>query len=127
MPKTALPRALPLVRDGVVTRAELTAGGVDGDLGDRLVRQGSWTRLAPSVYLTSVEPPTDAQLLAAARAHVRGPLVVTGLVACRALDLPYVPDQRVVEVVIPPGTRVVSSPYVVLHQSSRHPATLTLD
>lgn len=123
MPKTSLPLALALARDGVVTRSALTAGGVDDDLGDRLVRDGAWTRLAPSVYLTSSAQPTDAQLVEAARAHVGPHLVVTGLVACRALDLPYVPDERVVEVVIPPGTRVVSSPYVVVHQSGREQPT----
>jgi hypothetical protein len=48
MPKKALPRALQLQEDGLVTRAGLTAAGVDDDLADRLVREGSWTRLAPS-------------------------------------------------------------------------------
>ena len=114
---------MTVVRDGVVTRSALTAAGVDDDLGDRLVRQGDWTRLAPSVYLASSAPPSDDQLVAAARAHVGPHLVVTGLITCRALDLPYVPDERVVEVLIPPGTRAVSSPYVVVHQSGRSQPT----
>lgn len=123
MPKTSLPLALALARGGVVTRSALTTGGVDDDLGDRLVREGNWTRLAPSVYLTSTDAPTDDQLVEAARAHVGPLLVVTGLVTCRALDLPYVPDERVVEVLIPPGTRAVSSPYVVVHQTGREQPT----
>ena len=125
MPKTALPRALTLVDAGIVTRAALRAGGVDDDLGDRLVREGSWCRLAPSVYLTHAGPPTDAQLVDAAREHVGDSFTVTGLLACRALDLPYVPDERVLEVVIAPGTRVVGSPHLVVHQSERGMPTWT--
>jgi hypothetical protein len=45
------------------------------------------------------------------------------LVACRALGLPDVPQEPIVEVLIPPGTRAVSTPYVVVHQSSRLPET----
>lgn len=123
MPKLALPRALPLVRSGIVDRATLVAGGVDGDLGDRLVRCGDWLRLAPSVYLTGPGPPTDGQLVEAARKHVGPDLVVTGLLTCRELGLCDVPDERVVEVLIGPGTRSVSSRYVVVHQSRRPPAT----
>ncbi len=69
MPKTHLPRALALAKKGLVTRAELVTAGVDGDLGDRLVRAGVWLRLAPSFYLTSVGPPTDSQLVRAAQHH----------------------------------------------------------
>ncbi|MBW3640698.1 MAG: hypothetical protein KY451_12750 [Actinobacteria bacterium] len=92
MPKLALPSALPLVRIGIVDRATLVAGCVDGDLGDRLARTGQWLRLAPSVYLAGPGPPTDGQL---------------------------------VEVLIGPGTRSVSSPYVVVHQSKRAASTWT--
>lgn len=127
MPKTALPRALGLVEAGVVTRTALTAGGVNGDLGDRLVREGAWSRLAPSVYLARKGPATDAQLVEAARQHIGGPFVVTGLVACRALGVPYVPDEHVLETVIAPGTRVVGSPYLVIHQSGRDLPTWTRD
>jgi hypothetical protein len=52
--------------------------------------------------------------------------VVTGLVACRALGLPDVPEERVVEVLIPPGTRSVSTPFIVVHQSARPSATWQL-
>ena len=104
-----------------MSRAELTRAGVDDDLPDRLVRQGAWTRLAPSVYLTGTQAPTDAQLVAAAVAHAGRHLVVTGRVACRALGMPDVPAGGPVEVLIPPGTRVVSTPVVRVRQSARVP------
>jgi hypothetical protein len=123
MPKTALPRALQLVDSGLVTRASLVAGGVHDDLADRLVRQRLWRRLAPSVFLSSDLPPTDPQLVSAARLHAGDDVVVTGAVACRALDMPYAPQEPVVEVIIPSGTRVVSTPYIVVHQSDRQTPT----
>lgn len=125
MPKLALPHALPLVRSGIVDRATLVAGGVDGDLGDRLARNGDWLRLTPSVYLAGPGPPTDSQLVEAARLHVGPGLIVTGLLACRELGLGDVPDECVVEVLIGPGTRSVSSPYVVVHQTGRPASTWT--
>lgn len=119
MPTTQLPRALAAVRGGVVTRGDLRAAGADDDLGDRLVREGTWRRLAPSVYLAHSGEPTPAQVLLAARHHVGPHAVVTGLAACRALGAAYVPDDPVVEVLIPPGTRVVSTPWVRVRQSGR--------
>jgi hypothetical protein len=119
MSKTDLPRALEIVESELVTRAALVAADVDDDLADRLVRQARWTRLAPSVYLSRDGAPTDAQLVAAARLHAGDHAIVTGAVACRALRMPYVPREAVVEVVIPPGTRVVSTPHIVVHQSGR--------
>lgn len=125
MPRTVLPRALEIAEHGVVTRAALEAGGVGDDLPDRLVRQGRWRRLAPSVFLTGDGPPTDAQLVAAARLHAGDHAVVTGAVTCRALGVPYAPSEPVVEVLIPPGTRVVSTAHVVVHQSGRTTPTWT--
>ena len=123
MPITHLPRALAVLEDEVVERAALVAAGVNGDLGDRLVRQGVWLRLAPSVYLAGLGPPASAQLVRAARLHVGNDLVVTGAVACRALGLSDVPDDGTVEVLIAPGTRAVSTAYVVVHQTERPPLT----
>lgn len=123
MPKTSLPLALSVARAGLVTRRALVAAGVHADLGDRLVREGRWTRLAPSVYLTHRGAPSDGQLVTAAREHAGHHLVVTGLVACRAVDLPDVPAAPDVEVLVPPGTRAVSSPYVRVRQTARLPET----
>lgn len=120
-----LPRARRLAKSGVVTRGSLVGGGVDPSLGDRLARHGTWLRLAPSTYLMHAGPPTDGQLVEAARRHAGGEVIVTGLVACRALGMADVPDECVVEVLIPPGTRAVSTPYVVVHQTTRPPDTWT--
>lgn len=127
MPRLHLPRALPLVQDGLVTRAGLTGGGVGGDLADRLVRQGEWQRLAPSTYLAGNDAPTDAQLVAAAREHVGEDLVVTGLLACRAFGMVDVPDEPGIEVLIGPGSRRVSTGLIRVQQTTRMPRTWTID
>ncbi|MGI8537100.1 MAG: hypothetical protein ACR2K2_11515 [Mycobacteriales bacterium] len=125
MPKTVLASAVSLASGGVVTRAALVAGGVHARFGDRMVRAGAWCRLAPSIYLTGAGPPTDAQLVQAARHHAGEDVIVTGLVACRALELIDVPAEHVVEVLVEPGTRSVSGAYIVIHQSRRPPQTWT--
>lgn len=123
MPKKHLARAERVVHAGLVTRTALVEAGLDGDLGDRLVREGVWTRLAPSVYLAGAGAPTDGQLVEAAVAHAGPDAIMTGLVACRALDVPYAPAEPLVEVLIAPGTRVVSTAYVRVHQTARTPPT----
>lgn len=120
---------LPLTESAarVVTRAQLVAAGHDRTYGDRQVRAGRWSRLAPSVWLTRTGPPDDAQLVVAARAHAGPDAVVTGLVACRALRLVDVPDEPLVEVLVPPRSRAVSTPHVLVHQTRRPPETWTRD
>lgn len=125
--RTSLPQALALAVDGVVTRAALRAAGVDGGVGDRMVAAGRWTRLAPSTWAVGVEPPTDPQLVRAAAVHAGADAVVTGALACRAHALSYVPQEPVVEVLIAPGTRVVSTAHVVVHQTHRMPEAVVRD
>lgn len=123
MPKQHLPRALPLASPaGLVTRAALVKGGLDDDLGDRLHRAGGWQRLAPSTYLTAGAAPSDAQLVAAALAHVGVDAVITGLVACRALTIPDAPADGAVEVLVPASRRRVSSDRVRVQPTTRPPA-----
>ena len=114
-------RALAVARDGVLTRDALASTGLHRALGDYQVGTGAWTRLAPSTYLVGTRPPTDAQLVLAARAHAGPAAVITGAVACRALGLVDVPEERAVEVLVAAGRRLVSTQYVVVHQTQRPP------
>ncbi len=107
---------LPLV----LTRDGLRASGRGHDHGDRRVRNGLWVRAAPSTYVTgSVQLPDRVH---AALAHTGPDAVVTGWAACRALDLPYVRDGGAVPVLVPPGRRRVSTPYVRVLPTTRPPA-----
>ena len=120
MPKRHLPAARALAADAVLTRTELTAASLNPYLGDRAVRGGAGLRLAPSTFLLAPTA-TDAQLVAAACAHAGDDLVVTGLLACRLLGLPDVPDDGAVEVLVPAGRRRVSTSFVRVQPTTRPP------
>lgn len=120
MPKQHLPAAVQLADDGVIIRRALAAAGLNPYLGDRVVREGAGLRLAPSTILLGTTP-TDAQLMAAARAHAGDDLVVTGLLACRLLGLTDTPDDEAIDVLVPAGRRRVSTSYVRVHPTLRPP------
>ena len=120
MPKKHLPAAQQLVVAGVLTRDDLRAAELNPQLGDRVARTGDALRLAPSTYVLSTIA-TDAQLVAAAREHAGDDCVVTGLLACRLLELPDVPDSARVDVLVPDGRRRVSTGYVRVSPTIRPP------
>ena len=120
MPKKHLADARALAADAVLTRDALVGAGLNPYLGDRAVRAGQALRLAPSTYLMGTAP-TDAQLIAAARAHAGDDLVVTGSLACRLLDLPDLPAGATADVLVPAGRRRVSSAFVRVQPTTRPP------
>lgn len=120
MPKKHLPAAHELVVAGVLTRDALRAWGLNPQLGDRVAREGDGLRLAPSTYVLSVSA-TDAQLVVAAREHAGDDCVITGLLACRLLELPDVPGSSNVDVLVPDGRRRVSTAYVRVSPTIRPP------
>lgn len=126
MPKRHAPAAQHLALDGLLTRADLRAAGLNSGHGDRAVREGRGLRVAPSTYLLC-DAPTDAQLVAAAQAHAGDDLVVTGLLACRLLGLRYVPDDGPAEVLVPAGRRRVSTRHLRVQPTTRPPAYWLLD
>lgn len=124
MPKQHLPAAQQLAASGLLTRQALKAAGLNPFLGDRVVREGTGLRLAPSTFLLGTVP-DDAQLVAAAREHAGDDLVVTGLVACRWLGLADVAHDGAVDVLVPAGRRRVSTAYVRVHPTLRPPRCWT--
>ena len=120
MPKKHLPAARQLIVAGVLTREALRAAELNPQLGDRVSRAKQGLRLAPSTYVLSAGA-SDAQLLAAAREHAGDDCVLTGLLACRLLELPDVPDSTHVDVLVPDGRRRVSTAYVRVSPTTRPP------
>lgn len=82
---------------------------ISQDAAERAVRSGRWQRPAYGVYLTSAQPPTDHDLLAIAAAYVRGPFIVTGLLALRAFEVRWLPTSHGIHVLVPPANRQRSS------------------
>jgi hypothetical protein len=75
----------------------------------RRVRDGVWQRAAYGVYVTHNRPLSDSELLAAASAHVGSSLVVTGVVALRALRARWLPDIGGIHVLVRPDVAVRSN------------------
>lgn len=120
MPKQHLPAARLITSHGLLTREDLARADLNPHLGDRLVREGSALRLAPSTYLLG-DAPADDQLLVAAQHHAGDDLVITGALACRLLGLVDAPVEPVVDVLVPAGRRRVSSDHVRVHPTIRPP------
>lgn len=114
-------KARGLAVDGVVHRRHLEAAGVADALGDRRVRRGEWQRLAPSLWLTGTDPATDRQLVRAAFEHAGHDCVVTGLLACRALGLPYAPADGFIDALVPAHRRRSGSGVVRVMPTERMP------
>lgn len=93
--------------------------GIGNDAAERAVRTGRWQRPAYGVYLTSSDPPSDRDLTAIARAYVREPFVITGLLALRAFELRWLPDLRGIDVLVPPDNRQRSSGLVRVSRAGR--------
>lgn len=107
--------SLLTTQDGVVTRGQLRALGVDHHLAGR----EGWLRLASGVWLDGAGPPSDRQLLWASRLHVGPGAVVTGALACRCWKLRDAPVRPVADVLVPNGRRHRAGPHVMVHQSTR--------
>lgn len=115
-----MPPRRPLPR--VVTSAGLATAAIPNDLAERAVRDKQWQRGARGIYLTHAAPPTDDELCQVARALVGEEFVVTGLVVLRALDLPWLPLDRRIHVLVPTDTRRTSSVLVRVTRTSSYDA-----
>jgi len=112
-------RLQPLLseQDGVLTSAQLADLGIDPEL----PRRAGWTALAPRVWCTTGDPPSDEQLLEGLRLHTGPDTVPSGALACRRLGLRDVPDRAVADVLVTHGRRLTSGGLTVVHQSERMP------
>lgn len=123
VPKRHLPAARVLIGNGVLTRAALSGASLNGDLGDRLAREGGGLRLAPSTYRLGAGSVSDLELIAAAAAHAGDDAVVTGFVALRLLGLNDVPDDGAIDVLVPAARRRTSTTFIRVHSTHRIPTT----
>ncbi|TAL12953.1 MAG: hypothetical protein EPN99_16390 [Frankiales bacterium] len=108
---------LPLL----VTRATLTAAGIDLDVALRAARSGHWREVLPGAWLRrDVEVTRDHRQQAALQ--VLGPRsLLTGPDACRELDLRDVPADDRVFVLVPHAVQRDLGPTVRLVRSTARP------
>jgi hypothetical protein len=93
----------------LVSRAGLRRAGFDPDLATRESAAGRWQWLATDTYLPHANPPTEAELVAAAGHHVGRPFVVTGSTVLHALNLRWVPATSGLHVLVPADCQVRST------------------
>jgi putative AbiEi antitoxin of type IV toxin-antitoxin system len=111
--RTAMSRHVHAVasrQDGVVTTAQLHEAGVGRCTMNRIVRSGTWTRLAKGVFWVGQHPRGPSL-----RAHVRGVLltsgphlVAAGPTAARLLGIQGLPRDGTLHFCAPPGHEIRS-------------------
>jgi hypothetical protein len=117
-------RRLLTDRRGVVSRAQALALGVSSNaLQYRLSPRGSWQRLLPGVYLTSVARPLREQLEMAALLYAGPVSAITGPAALRSYEL-IGPETPVIDVLVPWSRQRSDRGDVALHRTWRMPGRL---
>lgn len=104
----------------VMTSSDLARHGVSNDLAERRATARVWQRGARGIYLTHAQPPSDAELVEIARRHVGEEFVVSGTVVLRALELPWLPAERTIHVLVPLHVRRSSSRLVRVTRVRRY-------
>lgn len=108
---------LPLL----VTRATLTAAGVDLDVALRAARSGYWREVLPGAWLRRDLEVTHDHRQQAGLALLGPRAMLTGPDACRELDLRDVPDDDRVFVLVPHSVRRDLGPEVRVVRSTTSP------
>jgi hypothetical protein len=123
-----LPAELLVAQDGLLTRRQaLDAGLTDGALRHALRPDGPWRRLAPGVYVTVTGELTARQRVRAALLHAGPEGVLSGVYACRAHGLRYVPDLEPPLVLLPPTARVGSTDLVRVRRLTSPPPSRCIE
>lgn len=110
---------LPLL----VTRATLTAAGVDLDVALRAARSGHWKEVLPGAWLRGDLEVTRGHRQQAALQLLGPRSLLTGPDACRELDLRDVPEDDRVFVLVPHSVQRDLGPAVRLVRSTARPTS----
>jgi hypothetical protein len=104
-------------QDGVVSVAQLVAGGYSRRAVDKRIERGRWRRLLPGIVLTGSGEPTRRQLLVAAWLWGGSGSAIDGADACAWFGLPVDSRREVVHVVSPFGAPSRSHGFVVVRRT----------
>jgi hypothetical protein len=114
-------------QEGVVTRAQASAGGFTASaLQHRLRRGGPWQRLLPGVYLTNTGQASREQLQIASLLYAGPDGVITGPAALGNYRI-HSPAQDAVDVLVPATSKRSSCGFVVIHRTGRMPTSVVCD
>lgn len=89
-------------QDRLVTRRQALESGMSGAaVRHALGQQGPWQKIVPGVYATFTGPLQHRHLVRAALLHAGPSAVVSGVDACRAYGVTYLPDATAVALLVP--------------------------
>jgi hypothetical protein len=114
--------------DGLATRAELIAAGVDPAVVARRCRPGGpWRRLLPGIVMLNSGRPSQSQLIRAALRYAEPGAVLTGLEAARLHGVVRLPEFQQVHVLVPHGRHVSSRAFMLVERTRRRPNVVSAD
>lgn len=108
-------------QDGVVTRAQWLAVGLDRTQVQRRVRAGAWLRMLRGVYLVQPGPGTRRQWQRAALLYAGPDAQLTGVSSLALHGLRYLPDDERVHVLVPASTHKSGDEVVTVHRARTLP------
>lgn len=116
-----------VAQDGFITRTQaLEAGMSKAALRHAIRPDGPWQRVAPGVYATFTGTLTQRQLLRAALLSAGPDAMLSGVVACRAHGMRYVPEAAVPLVLVPHRQRAASTSLAAVRRVARMPRARTV-
>ena len=101
-------RALAQAQGGIITRQQaLTCGVSKSAIRHALGENGAWKKIIPGVYATFTGALQDRHRVRAALLYAGDMAMVTGVYACRAYGMQYVPrrEDDLVEILVPANVR----------------------
>lgn len=116
-----------VAQDGLITRTQALASGMTvAALRHAIRRDGPWQRVAPGVYATFTGELTQRQRLRAALLFAGPEAMLSGVDACRAHGMRYVPEAGVPLVLVPHQHRAASTSLAVVRRVARMPRARTV-
>jgi hypothetical protein len=114
-------------QQGVVTRAQASAGGLTASgLQHRIRRTGPWQRILPGVYLTATGQASQQQLQIASLLYAGPESLITGPAALANYRIQS-RASRLVDVLIPATSKRSSCGFVMIRRTRRMPTSAVCD
>lgn len=114
-------------QQGVIGRDQvIDAGLTPGALRHRIRTGGPWQRMLPGVYLTVTGQPTREQMQIASLLYAGPAGLLTGPAALANYQIRG-PRSRIVDVLVPAGTKRTDSDFAAIHRTWRMPNSVICD
>jgi hypothetical protein len=116
--------AVAYEQDGLITRRQALAAGASPDaIRHNLGDSRRWQVVVPGIYAAFTGPLAQIHRLRAAVLHGGVTAMITGVAACRMIDLRYVPgDSAKVDILVHRRSHPLDVGFIRVHRTERLPA-----